>query len=96
MTRNEKIASRLFLAGLLALPIVASCGSRGGLARPEPILNRAPASEVVVETAAAEPVREQVVIRPRVNEFGGEIPEPAPTDPIASTPLTDPVSPDDD
>lgn len=96
MTRNEKIASRLVLAGLLALPTLASCGARGGLTRPDPILKKAPVSEPVVEAAAAEPVRESVVIRPRVNEFGGEIPEPAPTEPIGSQPLTDPVSSDDD
>lgn len=94
MTRKKKMTAPLVLAGLVTLPMLASCGLRGGLTRPAPIFKEAPA--VVEEPTVAEPVRESIVIRPKVNEFGGELPAPAPTEPVGSTPLTDPVAPDDD
>ena len=94
MINRQKIAPRLFLVGLIALPLVASCGLRGGLARPDPLFKDVKPVEAVQEEVQA-PVRQSVITRERVNAFGGEIPDAAPTDPVISAPITDPVSTDD-
>lgn len=97
MAHKHKIATRLILAGLLALPVLASCGLRGGLARPDPIFKKvAPVAAAEPEATAPATVRESVIIRQNVNEFGGEIPDAAPSLVVESAPLVDPVSPDDE
>lgn len=94
MIYKQKTAPRLILAALVTLPLLASCGLRGGLQRPAPILKEAEPKPVA--PTVAEPVRESVIIRRNVNEFGGEIPEAAPTEEIGSSPLTEPVIADDE
>lgn len=75
---------KLILVALVALPILAGCGLRGGLERADPIFKdvepvgqAAPAPEVVVR------------VRPRTNELGGELPLPAPTEQVESAALPD-------
>lgn len=85
---------KLTLAVLLTAPMLASCGLRGGLARPAPIFGQTepvlpPAPEPIAADTDARP---EVVVRQRTNEFGGEIPDAAPTDPVVSVPLDDPDS----
>lgn len=95
--RKHRLATRLILTGLVTLPMLAACGLRGGLARPEPIFKEAPAAPVPAETTSQvtvptpTPIPESVIVRDRVNEFGGEIPDAAPTREIGSAPLTDPL-----
>ncbi len=96
MTHKARIATRLILAGCVALPFLSACGLRGGLARPAPIiksLDPAPPAEPEKEEAKIAAPVAKVVQRPRINEFGGEIPEAAPTETVQSTPLEDPVGP---
>lgn len=98
MISKRRPASRMALSALLVLPMLASCGLRGGLTRPDPIFT--PAAEAVeaelAPEAQVESIRESVIIRRRTNEFGGEIPDPAPTAPVDSAPLTESVAPDDE
>jgi len=94
MINKQKMTPRLILAGLMTLPLLASCGLRGGLQRPDPIFK--PAAESVPVEAATEPARESIIIRQRVNEFGGEIPDAAPTEPVISAPITESVNTDDE
>lgn len=96
MTHRRKFASRLALAGLMMLPLVTACGMRGGLARPDPIIKERPVPPPVAPAPVAAEPQQSTIVRQRVNEFGGEIPDAAPTEPVASAPLEDPVAPDDD
>jgi len=81
-------------AGLVALPLVASCGLRGTPQRAEPIFKSVEAPKP--PTVQAPEPRQSTLVRQKVNEFGGEIPDAAPTEEVGSIPLTDPVSPDDE
>ena len=96
MTNTAKSTIRLVLGGFAALTLLTACGLRGGLERPAPIikgLDPAPAAPEPKQEATRPTV--QIVQRPRTNEFGGEIPVPAPTGTVQSIPLEDPVEPED-
>lgn len=97
MTNTANKIPHLLLAGLVALPLLASCGLRGSPVRPEPIFKRAAPVQAATPapTKVIEPPR-SVVIRERVDAFGAEIPDAAPVRPVESAPLTDPVEPDDE
>jgi hypothetical protein len=95
MTRKHNCASRIIFAGLISLPLLGACGLRGGLQRPAPIFKDVPVSEPA-KPETVEPVRESIIIRERVNEFGGEIPDAAPTEEVTSAPLADPVETDNE
>lgn len=86
---------RMGLAVLATLPLLAGCGLRGGLERPDPIFrNVEPVERIELpEEVETEP---GVIIRERTNEYGGEIPDAAPTAPVQSTPLDEPKAPDDE
>lgn len=95
MTKTHNRLSKLALAAVLITPILASCGQRGGLQRPDPLFR----DVTPVETAAEAEKREADAnpdVRPRTNEFGGEIPEAAPTDPVQTAPLEATVPPPED
>ena len=95
MTRKKRYTPQLILAGLVTLPLLGACGLRGGLQRPAPILQKPQVTEPA-KPEVVEPIRESVIIRKRVNEFGGEIPDAAPTEEVGSAPLADPVETDDE
>ena len=94
MKNRTRFSQSLLLAGIVGLPLLASCGVRGGLERPAaPIIKS-------LEPAPAEPVVEKPAPfveapRPRINEFGGEIPEAAPTEVVQSAPLESDIESDD-
>lgn len=91
MTTKTRFVSTLALGGLMAAPMLAGCGMRGGLARPDPVFRDLTPDEA----AAPDPeLAEKETVSPRVNEFGGDIPEAAPTDPVQSAPL-DETAPED-
>jgi len=97
MKDNAKRTPSLLLAGLVALPLLASCGLRGSPQRAAPIFTPAPAATAPKPpTVQAPEPRQSTLVRQNVNEFGGEIPDAAPTEEVGSIPLTDPVSPDDE
>lgn len=74
----------IFVASI-ALSVLAGCGLRGGLERPDPIFK-----DVEPVAQAVEPAPEVVVrVRPRTNELGGELPLPAPTQDVESAALPD-------
>ncbi|MEL7482545.1 MAG: lipoprotein, partial [Pseudomonadota bacterium] len=62
---------------VLACLVLTGCGLRGGLVRPDPIFRDvAPIEDVMDdEIAAEEPLVLEEPTGPRVNDFGGEIPE---------------------
>jgi predicted small lipoprotein YifL len=74
----------VLLAGC-ALTVLAGCGLRGGLERPDPIFKDVKPVEAVVEPAPEVEVR----VRPRTNELGGELPLPAPVEEVETAPLPD-------
>ncbi len=76
---------KTFLIGLSSLTLLAGCGLRGGLERPDPIFKDVQAVEEVVEPAPEVEVR----VRPRTNELGGELPLPAPAQEVRTEPLPD-------
>lgn len=100
MRYKAKISRQVLLACFVAMPLLASCGLRGS-PRPAPPIFKKSAQEVKPPTvqapvvqAPAEP-RQSTTVRENVNEFGGEIPNSAPTGLIGSTPLDDPIVPED-
>ena len=87
MTKWIKTNASSILTGVFALAVLGACGLRGGLERPPPIFSAdKPEPEIVFTPAAEEPEEET---GPQLNEFGGEIPEAAPTTPVISGPLED-------
>ncbi len=76
---------KTLLLAISALTLLAGCGSRGGLERPDPVFR-----DVKPVETRAEPAPEvEVRVRPRTNELGGELPIPMPTDEVDSAPLPD-------
>ncbi|MEO1473872.1 MAG: lipoprotein [Pseudomonadota bacterium] len=82
-----KMTSKVFLVTLAALVGLAACGLRGGLQRPDPIFR----DVTPVERAAQDEAEavETVVEEPAFNEFGGEIPEAAPAEPVVESEFGD-------
>lgn len=76
-----------FLFALVLLPIISACGLRGGLERPDPIFRDISSVEEVMDDVSETPEIEDT----ERNEFGGEIPDAVPIEPIYESPIDDPV-----
>lgn len=97
MKMIHKRIYKLALAALLVAPIVASCGQRGGLQRPDPLFRDLSPVEAAAPDARDEDANPDIIGQPNTNEFGGEIPDAAPTEPVQSAPLEETVpEPTDD
>ncbi|MEO0881885.1 MAG: lipoprotein [Pseudomonadota bacterium] len=78
---------KVLLGILAAVTALTACGLRGGLQRPDPIFRDVPPVEQTVEE---EVVNEEPVIEgPSFNEFGGEIPDTAPVEPVTESAIDD-------
>ena len=94
MTVRIGSVMRLMLVGALALPMLAACGIRGGLERPDPIFGGGKPAAEETEEAAGKVLSEEEIAAltgPRFNEFGGEVPIAAPTTDVKTEPLDDPI-----
>ena len=80
----------IFLA-ISALTLLAGCGLRGGLERPDPIFKDVKPIETPAEPAPEVEVR----VRPRTNEQGGELPLPRPVEEVGTMPVPE-VEPEQD
>lgn len=88
-----KPARLVLIPALLAA--MSACGLRGDLERPEPMFGNpegAAEAELVTDDRpfADDP---QAQRGPRFNEFGGEIPDAAPSTPVEEEPLSSPDTP---
>ena len=79
--------ARLSISAAIALPMLAGCGLRGDLERPEPIFEPEPEVVETEEVAATQVVTNRTVIRR--NADGGIIPNASPSTPVNEGGLAD-------
>jgi len=79
-----KTSTKALIAAFAALPMLASCGLRGDLERPDPIFSEPAPEEAKIPEASPVYVARQAPVRrgPRFNELGGEIPDAATSTPV--------------
>lgn len=89
--KKTKLVSGVVVAGVMVLPMLAACGQRGGLARPDPLFRDLTPVEATAPEAREEDANPDTIGQPSTNEFGGEVPDAAPTQPVQSAPLEETV-----